>query len=315
MGYAPTAHYNRVTCDQSPAAIKPRFSVPSRASASLLFHPTPDAVYGFPRARRIASVASAHQRIEVWETPQLGVLITLDGRPMTSAGDEFVYHECMVHPAALAHPEPKKALVLGGGDGGAAHQLLKHPSIERIVIAELDAQVVEMARLHLDAVHRGALDDARVELVIADAVRFVSTTKEQFDLVVFDLTPPDSPVTELYTPEFYAQVKAVFSPRAALALHVGSLHFHPDRTAALLAGLRESFAFVEVMSAFVPLYGSLWLMALASDTLDAAALFKHDIEERLAARRIDGLRYYCPGLHPALFALPHAVRDKLGARR
>jgi spermidine synthase len=289
--------------------------VSSRANAPLLFHPTPDAVYGFSRARRIASVASAHQRIEVWETPQLGVLFTLDGRPMTSAGDEFVYHECVVHPAALTHPEPKKALVLGGGDGGAARQLLMHPSIERIVIAELDAQVVEMARRHLHAVHCGALDDPRVELVIGDAAHFVAATKEQFDLVVFDLTPPDSPAAELYTAAFYAQLKTVLSARAALSMHLGSPHFHAERAAGLLRGLRESFAFVEVMSAFVPLYGSLWLMALASDTLDAAALFKHNIEERLAARRIDSLRYYCAALHPALFALPHAVRDKLGAQR
>jgi spermidine synthase len=289
--------------------------VPSRTNAPLLFRPTPDAVYGFPRARRIASVASAHQRIEVWETPQLGVLFTLDGRPMTSAGDEFVYHECMVHPAALAHPEPKRALVLGGGDGGAARQLLMHPSIERIVIAELDAQVVEMARRHLHAVHGGALDDTRVELVIGDAAHFVAATKEQFDLVVFDLTPPDSPAAELYTPAFYSRLKTALSAHAALSMHLGSPHFHAERAAGLLRGLRESFAFVEVMSAFVPLYGSLWLMALASDTLDAAALFKHDVEERLAARRIDGLRYYCAALHPALFALPHAVRDKLGARR
>ncbi|HIH2752683.1 TPA: polyamine aminopropyltransferase, partial [Burkholderia lata] len=75
-------------------------------STTLLFHPTPDSAYGFPNARRLAHVASPHQQIEVWETPQLGRLFTLDGRPMTSVGDEYVYHECMTHPAALAHPSP-----------------------------------------------------------------------------------------------------------------------------------------------------------------------------------------------------------------
>jgi spermidine synthase len=217
----------------------------------------------------------------------------------------------MVHPAALAHPEPRTALVLGGGDGGAARQLLMHPSIERVVIAELDEAVVGMARRHLAEVHGGALDDARVELVIGDAARFVATTSERFDLVVFDLTPPDSPAAELYTTAFYARLKAAMMPRAALSMHLGSPHFHAERVASLLGGLRSSFAFVDVMSAFVPLYGSQWLMALASDTLDAASLFKHDIEERLAARRIDCLRYYGAALHPALFTLSHAVRDKL----
>lgn len=102
-------------------------------STTLLFHPTPDATYGFPNARRLAHVASPHQQIEVWETPQLGRLFTLDGRPMTAVGDEYVYHECMTHPAALAHPCPRKALVLGGGDGGAARQLLKHACILSLI--------------------------------------------------------------------------------------------------------------------------------------------------------------------------------------
>lgn len=284
----------------------------SRIDPPLLFHPTPDAAYGFPGARRIAHVDSPHQRIEVWDTPQLGRLFTLDARPMTAVGDEFVYHECMVHPAALAHPAPHKALVLGGGDGGAARQLLAHPSIERIVIAELDEAVVSMAREHLIDVHQGALDDERVELVIGDAARFVATTTQRFDLVVFDLTPPDSPAAELYTAAFYARLKKVLAPCAMLSMHLGSAQFHLSRAAALVRGLRESFSMVDVMSAFVPLYGSLWLMALASDTLDAASLFKHDIEARLAARGIGALRYYDAALHPALFALPRSVRAGLG---
>jgi spermidine synthase len=283
----------------------------SRVDPALLFHPSPGAAYGFPGARRVAHADSPHQRIEVWDTPQLGRLFTLDGRPMTSEGDEFIYHECMVHPAALAHPSPRKALVLGGGDGGAARQLLAHPSIERIVVAELDAAVVSMARDHLSAVHQGALDDARVQIVIGDAAAFVATTAERFDLVVFDLTPPDSPAAELYTAAFHARLKTVLAPRAMLSMHLGSAQFHLERAAALARGLRASFAMVDVMSAFVPLYGSLWLMALASDTLDAASLFKHDIEERLAARGIDALRYYDAALHPALFALPRNVRAQL----
>lgn len=283
----------------------------SSLPAPLLFHPAPGAVYGFPGARRVARVDSPHQRIEVWDTPQLGLLFTLDARPMTSVGDEFIYHECMVHPVGLAHPQPRKALVLGGGDGGAARQLLAHPSIEQIVVAELDEAVVRMAREHLADVHRGALDDPRVRVVIGDAAQFVAATAERFDLVVFDLTPPDSPAAELYTPTFYSRLKAVMAPRAMLSMHLGAAQFHLERAAALVHGLRQCFVKVDVMSAFVPLYGSLWLMALASDTLEAASLFKHDIEERLAARGIDGLRYYDAALHPALFALPLSVRAQL----
>jgi spermidine synthase len=281
-------------------------------SAALLFRPSPDAVYGFPHAKRLARVDSRYQRIEVWDTPQLGRLFTLDGRPMTSTGDEFIYHECMVHPAALAHPSPQAALVLGGGDGGAARQLLKHASIRRIVVAELDAQVVRLTREHLPEVHGGAFDDPRVELVIGDAARYVeAAAPAQFDLIVFDLTPPDSPAAGLYTPDFYQQLKRVMRPIAAVSVHLGSPYFHAERVARLLDDLRAAFAVVRTMSAFVPLYGSLWMMAAASDTLDPAALSVDALAERLDARAIDTLKHYDALMHAGLFSASPAVRDKL----
>jgi spermidine synthase len=289
-------------------------------SAPLLFQPTADAVYGFPNARRLACIDSPYQRIEVWDTPQLGRLFTLDGRPMTSTGDEFIYHECMVHPAALAHPSPRTALVLGGGDGGAARQLLEHPCVERIVVAELDAEVVRMTREYLPDVQGGAFDDPRVELVIGDAVHYVAGIAQaardaaaaaQFDLVVFDLTPPDSPAAGLYTPDFYLQLKRVMSPTAVLSLHLGSPYFHAERITGLLADLRHAFATVRTMSAFIPLYGSLWMMATASDVLDPAALSAEALAERLAARRIGALRHYEPALQAGLFSASRSVRDKL----
>ncbi|QYD69581.1 polyamine aminopropyltransferase [Paraburkholderia edwinii] len=296
-------------------------------SVSLLFEPAPDAVYGFPNARQLARVDSPHQRIEVWDTPQLGRLFTLDGQPMTSAGDEFIYHECMTHPAALAHPAPRAALVLGGGDGGAAKQLLRYASIERIVVAELDDEVVRLTREHLPDVHGGAFEDPRVELVIGDAAKYVARCVAQhaalapgempmpcdlFDLVVFDLTPPDSPAAGLYTPAFFADLKRILAPQAALSLHLGSPYFHAARVTALLANLQQAFAIVRPLAAYVPLYGSLWMMAIASDTLDPASLAEPELAARLVQRGLHGLRFYDAALHAALFAAPHAVRDKLG---
>ncbi|NKJ49521.1 spermidine synthase [Burkholderia sp. SG-MS1] len=282
-------------------------------SAPLLFQPSPDAVYGFPHARLVARVDSPYQRIEVWDTPQLGRLFTLDGRPMTSTGDEFIYHECMAHPIALAHPAPRAALVLGGGDGGAARQLLAHPDIERIVVAELDAEVVRLSREHLPEVHGGALDDPRVELVIGDAVQYVAAAAPaQFDLVVFDLTPPDSPAAGLYTQAFYAQLKRTMRAPAALSLHLGSPYFHARRITGLLDDLHATFRVVRTMNTFVPLYGSLWMMASASDTLDPAALPADTLRERVAVRRIESLKHYDPSLHAGLFSAPRSVRDKLG---
>ncbi|WP_345811754.1 polyamine aminopropyltransferase [Paraburkholderia sp. PREW-6R] len=281
-------------------------------SDTLLFRPSPDAVYGFPDATCVARVDSPYQRIEVWETSQLGRLFTLDGRPMTSVGDEFIYHECMVHPAALAHPSPRAALVLGGGDGGAARQLLRHPSIERIVVAELDAEVVRLTREHLPEVVGGAFDNPRVELVIGDAARYVAAAQAlSFDLVVFDLTPPDSPAAGLYTQAFFRQLKRIMRPTSAISVHLGSPYFHPERVAALHEELRAAFAVVRTMSAYVPLYGSLWMMATASDTLDPSALAQDTLTEALAARRLDSLHHYGADRHAGLFSTSRSVRDKL----
>jgi spermidine synthase len=281
-------------------------------SAPLLFHPNPDTVYGFAHARLLERVDSAYQLIEVWDTPQLGRLFTLDGRPMTATGDEFIYHECMVQPIALAHPAPRAALVLGGGDGGAARQLLMQPSLERIVVAELDAEVVRLTREHLPDVHGGAFDDPRVELVIGDAAHYVAAAAPAaFDLVIFDLTPPDSPAAGLYTPAFYEQLKRVMSPVSALSVHLGSPYFHAARVAGLLDDLRTAFDTVRTMSTFIPLYGSLWMMASASNTLDPAALSIATLATRLAERGIDSLRHYDPAIHAGLFSASRAVRDKL----
>jgi spermidine synthase len=281
------------------------------AMTDLMFHPSPGFAYGFPGATLVATADTPFQRIEVWDTPQLGRLFALDGRPMTSIADEHIYHECMAHPAALAHPAPRHALVLGGGDGGAAKQLLKHPSIERVVVAELDAKVIELTRAWLPEVHAGALDDARVEVVIGDAAQYVMhAAKASFDLVIFDLTPPDSPAATLYTSAFLHMLKAVLTPQALVTLHLGAPLWHAERVAGLLAALRGVFRHVRPLAAHVPLYGAWWMMAIASDATDPGMLPALQIANRVTQRRIGELKHYDAQLHPALFALPLAWRER-----
>jgi spermidine synthase len=285
----------------------------------LSFHPARDFSYSFPGSTLLAAFDTPFQRIEIWDTPQLGRLFALDGRPMSSVGDEHIYHECMVHPAALSHASPRSALVLGGGDGGAAKQLLRHPSIERVVIAELDAKVVELTRAHLPEIPAGALDDPRVEIVIGDAAQYVSEHVRRaaepafdlaaFDLAVFDLTPPDSPAATLYTPAFLATLKAALTPHALLSMHLGAPYLHAERVAHLLASLRGTFRHVRPLTAYVPLYGSWWMMAIASDTTDPGMLPASRIATRMAKRGIRDLRHYDAAFHPALFALPAQWRD------
>jgi len=272
-----------------------------------------NSAFGFRAARRIETVRTPYQTLEVFETPQWGRLFRLDGCYMTSERDEFFYHESITHPAAIAHPKPASALVIGGGDGGSSEELLKHPSIARVVMAELDAEVVRVAREHLHSVHRGAFDDPRMQVRIGDGWALVDSLAQQgserFDLVVLDLTDPDTPAHRLYTADFFRLVKRVMNPGAAVSLHIGSPIYQPERVKRLLAELSSVFAIVRPLGLYVPLYGAYWGLCCASDTLDPLAIDPRTVERRLAERGVADLRYYNGDIHRALFALPNFFRE------
>lgn len=290
----------------------------SQAGELLIEWLNEDSAFGFRAARRIETVRTPYQTLEVFDTPQWGRLFRLDGCYMTSERDEFFYHEPIVHPAAIAHPKPVSALVIGGGDGGSSEELLKHPSIERVVMAELDAEVVRVARKHLGNVHRGAFDDARLQVRIGDGWELVEAMaragEERFDLVVLDLTDPDTPAHRLYSADFLRMLQRVMNPGAAVTLHIGSPVYRPDAVARLLREVSSVFSIVRPLGVFVPLYGAYWGLCCASNSLDPLALDAAGAEKRLRERGIAGLRYYNGDTHRALFALPNFYRELLPAR-
>ena len=141
----------------------------------------------FVRSRAtLAKFRSEFQDVEVHDSGPFGKLFRLDGHFMTSERDEFFYHENLVHIAALAHPAPAHALIVGGGDGGSAEELLKHPSLSAVTTAEIYTAVIAISREHLAHVHHGALDDPRVILRVGDGFRFVEDSRDEYDLIVLD---------------------------------------------------------------------------------------------------------------------------------
>ena len=269
---------------------------------------TPHARFGY-QATPLEKLQTPYQQLELLQTPEFGKVLRLDGRFMTSEKEEFFYHEALVHPAALAHPAPHNALILGGGDGGAAEELLKHPSIEQVVLAELDEAVVQFSRQHLQAVHRGALDDARLQLCIGDGMALMDSTQQRFDLVLMDLTDPDTPASALYSPPSLARMKRVLAPGGALVLHLGSPVFHGAQVAELARSLREQFKVVRCYGLYIPLYGAYWGLAVASDSLDPVSLSTEQVAQRMQQRGLRDLQYYNAEVHGALFALPAYYRQ------
>ncbi len=251
------------------------------------------------------------QHIEILQTPRFGRVMRIDECFMTSERDEFFYHEPMVHLPAVSHGRPRSALVIGGGDGGTVEELLKHPDMARVVLVELDGDVVDMARTSLQTIHRGALDDPRLKVHIGDGHAYVMQGTERFDQIVLDLTDPFGPAVMLYTAEFYAACRRLLNPGGVLSLHIQSPIHRGDTLARIVASVQSAFPIVRPYLQYVPLYSTLWGMAMASDSVDPLALDAAEIDRRIAELRLTDLQLYNGATHHAMLAQPNYLRALL----
>ena len=282
----------------------------------LLMEPLNDGTGFYIKARRrIGEWQTRYQKMAIFDTAQYGKLFRLDGFNMTSEKEEFVYHENLIHPALAAHNAPKKVLVIGGGDGGSSEEALKHPSVEQVTMVEIDEDVIRVAKEHFGAVHNGVFDNPKLRLLIEDGMRFVRETSEKFDLIALDLNDPMGPAEALYSTEFFQQLRHTLAPGGALVLHIGSPVARPDRVAELAQRLNGVFRIVRPYTMYIPLYGSLWAMAVCSDKLDPKAFTADEIDRRIEQRKLQDLRYYNGETHEGVFALPNYVRDLVAPPR
>ncbi len=270
---------------------------------------TEDTGFFVRSTREFERFQSPYQTVEVHDTQPFGKLFRLDGHFMTSEKDEFFYHENLVHIAAIAHPSPETALVVGGGDGGSAEELLKYPSMKSVTLVEIDLAVIDIARKYLAEVHRGALADPRLTLKVEDGLAFVRGSTATYDLIVLDLTDPGGPSVPLYQVDFYRACAARLNPSGAMTLHIASPVAHPQRIRDGIANLRAAFPLVIPYLVSIPLYGGMWMMACASTTLNPSKLTSLQADRRIAIRRIRDLKYYNGDMHRAAMALPAFVRE------
>jgi spermidine synthase len=252
-----------------------------------------------------------YQLLEVYDTPELGLMFRLDGYNMTSERDEFFYHENLVHPALIAHPDPRTALIIGGGDGGSAEEILKYDSIEHCDLVELDGAVVDVAKQYFLKVHRGAFNDPRLHLTIGDGLAWLKAPPRKYDLIVLDLTDPVGPSSQLYTPTFFTDCRAALTAEGAMVMHIGSPIAHPARVKESMDFLSRIFANVAPYFVHIPLYGTTWGFAAASAALDPRVLSEDDVEQRLRERSIGDRQYYNGAMHQSLFALPEYLKTLL----
>ncbi|HCA26462.1 MAG TPA: polyamine aminopropyltransferase, partial [Betaproteobacteria bacterium] len=201
--------------------------------------------------------------------------------------------------------------IIGGGDGGAAEEILKYPSIETVVMAELDDGVVAVAKKYLQTIHHGAFDDPRLDVRIMDGKVYVEETSDRFDLVALDLTDPHGPSQALYTREFYIACRRVLTEDGLLSLHVESPISRPTTYNRIVKTLHSVFPIVRPYLVYIPVYGTWWGMAVASMASDPLSLSAEEVDKRVTQRNLRNLQFYNGDTHRAVFAQPNFVRNLL----
>jgi len=251
--------------------------------------------------------ATAHQRLRVFENPTFGRVLTLDGVVQTTEGDNFVYHEMLTHVPILAHGAARRVLIVGGGDGGMAREVLRHASVAEVTMVEIDAGVVAFSKEYLPMLSQGAFDDPRLTLVIADGAAFMRDTAGGFDVIIVDSTDPVGPGEVLFTDSFYGHAKRALAPGGILVTQNGVPFLQGAELTGTMRAFRALFADWTCYLATVPTYAG-GPMAFGWGT-DGDA---RQVDPATLVARFDaaGLTpdYYTPEVHKAAFALPGYVR-------
>ncbi|WP_297499323.1 polyamine aminopropyltransferase [Thermococcus sp.] len=259
---------------------------------------------GFKVMRRLLELQTKYQRLELYETEGFGKLLVLDGTIQLVEVGEESYHEVLVHPALLAHPNPRNVLIIGGGDGGTLREVLRHKTVERATMVEIDEIVVEVARLYLD-IAGGAFDDPRAKVIIGDGVKYLKENDGKFDAIIVDSTDPVGPAKLLFSEEFYRNAYARLNNPGIYVTQAGSVYLFTNELLDAYRAMKKVFDRVYYFSFPVIGYASPWSFLVGvKGSLDFT---KVDLER---AKGLE-LYYYDPERHETLFQMPRYVRKLL----
>jgi spermidine synthase len=242
------------------------------------------------------------QDLEMVETAEWGNMLLLDGMVMTTEKDEFVYHEMVAHVPLFTHPNPEKVLVVGGGDGGVIREILKHPSVKKAVLVDIDGKVIEYSKKFLPTI-AGELENERVEVQVDDGFMHIAQSENEYDVIMVDSTEPVGPAVNLFTKGFYAGISKALKEDGIFVAQTDNPWFKADLIQTVQKDVKEIFPITRLYIANVPTYPSgMWTFTLGSkkhDPLEVSEDRFHDIETK----------YYTKELHKAAFVLPKFVQD------
>lgn len=246
-----------------------------------------------------------YQDLAIVDTEAFGRMLILDGIVQTTIKDEFVYHEMITHIPLFTHPYPKKVLVVGGGDGGVIREILKHDSVEKAILCEIDEVVIDECKKYLPEISC-ALDDPRCEIFIGDGLKYVKEHKNEFDVIIVDSTDPFSIAEGLFGGNFYMNIMESLTEDGIFIAQTETPIFLPDTVKRVYNDVKNIFPITKLFMASIPTYpGGYWSFTIGSkkyNPIDVDVQKLPDIETR----------YYTPQIHKACFVLPKYISQIIG---
>ena len=254
------------------------------------------------------SKQSDFQKVEVFETESdLGRVLTLDDLMMTTEGDEYHYHEMIVHVPMMHHKNPETVLVIGGGDGGTVREVLKHKTVKKVVLAEIDGMVIDACKEFLPTISCG-LSDERVDIQVVDAIDFIKNKKNEYDIVLIDSTDPMGPGEGLFTDEFYTNVMNSLKDGGIMVAQSESPFVNKEEIKKMYTQLKRVFPICATYTSNIPTYpGGYWAWAFCSKTVKPLSYFADDRYQDV----VKSCKIYNKDYHNARFALPNYLKELL----
>lgn len=272
------------------------------------FH-APDVKHSIRVDQHLYSHKSDYQQIDIFDTPEFGRVLALDGEVMLTERDEFIYNEMITHVPMAVHPNVRDVLVIGSGDGGVVKELARYGTIEKIDLVEMDSQVIEACRIYLPE-NACKLDDPRVHIYYDNALRFIRRRKEEYDLIIVDSTDPFGPTEGYFTREFYGICYNALREDGIMVNQQGSPFYKHDAEEIKRSHKRvvNTFPISRVYQAFIPTYAAgYWLFGFASK--------KYHPIDHFDAKKWKALgletQYYTTKLQTGAFCLPAFLEKML----
>lgn len=270
-------------------------------------------IYGLTNV--VYSGETDYQRVLIADSLNYGRILCLDGEIQSAEADEELYHELLVQPAMVLHPNPRRILIVGGGEGASLREVLRSKTVETVTMVDIDPKMIELSKEHLGAWHRGSFNDPRVNLVISEGRNFITNDSSKYDVVIIDVVDleEDGPANAIYTREFYQLLKARLAPGGVIAVQAMEFsHLDHKMHSLLTRTLKAVFSEVHSYHAVIPSFLCDWAFIIASDWFNPKKMSPKAFDDVLASRVGSGVLKHLDGeFFLSCFHFSKTAREKL----